>query len=68
MPIRRNIYLTQAALLGVKSRHLMDRINAEAFGLGYSLLANEFIWSQALEHLEYSTEIVGIDEVRQMLS
>ena len=46
----------------------MDWINPEAYGLGCPLLANEFIRGQALERLESSAEVVGIDEVRQMLS
>ena len=41
----------------------MDWINPEAFGLGCPLLANEFIRGQALERLESSAEVVGIDEM-----
>ena len=46
----------------------MEWINPEVFGFGCPLLANEFIRGQSLECLEPSTEVVGIDEVRQMLS
>ena len=45
----------------------MDWINPEAFGLGCPLLANELIRRQALERLESSPEVVGSDEVSQML-
>ena len=45
----------------------MDRIHPEPFRLGCPLFADEFVGRQALERLESAGEVVGINEVAQML-
>lgn len=45
----------------------MDRIEPESFGLFCPAFANEFVWCEAFEGLEATTEIVAGDEVSQML-
>ena len=52
--------------LGVQSRHLLDRVEDESFGLDCPAFADEFVGREAPERLQSSPEIVGIDEVREM--
>ena len=53
-------------VLGVQSRHLVDRILDEAVWFGYPDLADVFVGREATEGLESACEVVGCHEVRQM--
>jgi hypothetical protein len=44
----------------------MERVEFEAFGLGSPCFADELVRGEALEGLEPSGEVVGVDEVSQM--
>ena len=46
----------------------MDRIDLESLGLGCPLFGEELIRRQALQSLEPAGEVVGIDEVGEMLA
>ena len=43
----------------VWSRHLLERVNGEAFGLCGPCLANELVRGEAVECLESAPEVVG---------
>ena len=52
--------------LGVQSRHLLDRVEDESFGLDCRALADEFVRGQSLQRLQSPAEVVGRDEVVEM--
>lgn len=45
----------------------MDRVHPEPLGFGCPLLADEFVGRQTFEGLEPAAEVVGIDEVGEVL-
>src|SRR5215212_9093749 len=53
--------------LGVQSRHLVERVEGEAFWLDGPLFADELIRRKALQGLEAPAEIVGRHEVDEVL-
>ena len=53
--------------LDVQARHLVERVEGEAVGLFCPGGADCFIGRQATESFESPTEIVGVDEVGEML-
>jgi hypothetical protein len=55
-----------AAALVEESRHLVERIKGEPFGLDGPAFADESVGREPLQGLETPTEVVGGDEVVQM--
>jgi len=51
----------------VQSLHEVDRIDPESFKFGCPLFADELIERQTFQGLEPVTEVVGVDEVAQVL-
>ena len=55
-----------AAFLAVWSRAFVERVKFESFRLASPCFADELVRGEALEGLEPSCEVVGVDEVPQM--
>src|SRR5215218_11291346 len=54
-------------VLDVQSRHLMEGVYGEPFGFFRPALADELVRCEALQHLQTPTEVVGCDEVGEVL-
>ncbi len=46
---------------------MMERIKFEAFWLGSPDFADVFVWGEALQGLEASAVVVGVDEVGEVV-
>ena len=70
MPARRRESPAESEIkenaLGVQSRHLMDWIERESFGLFCPAFADEVVRREAAKRLEATAEIVRGDEVAEM--
>ena len=53
-------------MLGVWSRHFLERIEFESFWLGSPAFAAELVWRETFEVLEPPAEVVGVDEIGEM--
>jgi len=58
--------IAERKILGVQSRHLVDRVENESVWLGCPDLADVFIRREAAEGLEPPGEIVSVHEVGEM--
>ena len=61
-------HLKRSRLQLVQSRHLIDCVWDEPFGFDYPLFADELVRRGAFEGLQSSPEVVGADEVGEVIS
>jgi hypothetical protein len=45
---------------------LLERADCESLELGSPGFTDELVWREAFEGLEFSGEVIGVDEVAQM--
>ena len=50
------------------ARHLMDQVQGEPFGFDRPLFADEPVRREAFEGLQSSAEVIGADQVSQVIS